>query len=312
MFHKITLEFGEWMKSQAEELGITTLICCGDVFHNRKTIFNPTIKAATDFFDNLKDFDIRMITGNHDCYYLENSSVNSISMFRSWENITVYDSPFYDSIDGKRVGFIPWGTTIEEIEKCDIMFGHFDIVGFQMGAKFCDHGMDPEELIKRSPLVFSGHFHKPQVNVYKKGKIVYLGSPFQHDWGEAGQSKYIYDLDFSTSSYNLIENNISPKHIEVREEKDISLMEGNIVKIMSDSLDSELVKKASGLETLKSEVVIDKEKIISVNAESVEEFKAVDILESTKDFISNIEGTDEDMQSKIFKKFKDIYEKTGA
>lgn len=312
-FHKITLDFGEWMKDEANKLGITTLICCGDVFHNRKNVFSPTIQAASKFFENLKEFDIRIITGNHDCYYLENSSVNSISMFKHWENITVYDEPFYENIDGKKVGFIPWGINVTDMEKCDVMFGHFEIQGFQMSAtQFCEEGMNSTSLLEKCPLIFSGHFHKPQMTSHKKGKIVYLGSPFQHNWGEAGQSKYIYELDFSNLSYTSIENELSPKHVEISTEKDLEKIDGNIVRIITGAVDSDLSKKAAEKSALRSEVIVDKLDNMSKVGEIIKDFKGVDILDGIKELTQNIEGIDDAFKVKVVNKCKDLYQKVGT
>lgn len=310
-FHKIVLDFAKWMAKEANDRNIKTLIFGGDLFHNRKYVMLPSIQVAYEFFDILKDFEIHMITGNHDCFYLENSTINSLHLFKGWSNLHIYDSPKYINFGSTKVGFIPWGIKPDEMEKCDVMFGHYDIVGYQMGThSFCEHGIDPKFLLKKSPLIFSGHFHKPQSNSYKEGKIIYMGSPYQHDWGDAGQSKYIYEFDFDTKQYLSIENTISPKHIEITKKEDLKMSTGNIIRIVSDSPDSELMKEASKLNDAVSLDVIVETKDIEKLKEIISDFKGVDIMDGIKEVVSKLEGVSKDMQKKIISKCKDYYEKS--
>jgi len=58
----------------------------------------------------------------------------------------------------------------------------------------------------------SGHFHTREEREYKKGKIVYLGNPYQMDFGDTKQTKGIYILNLSDSEYKFIKNDVSPTH----------------------------------------------------------------------------------------------------
>jgi DNA repair exonuclease SbcCD nuclease subunit len=310
-FHEISINFAVWMAEQAKSRGIKTLICGGDVFHNRKAINLLTIEAATKFFNVLKDFDIRIITGNHDCFFLENSDVHSISMLKNWENISVYDSPYYENFDGNVVGFIPWGTPVEKMQKCDIMFGHYEINGFQMGPKhFCEEGMTPAKLLSKCPLIFSGHFHKPQFNQYGTGNIIYMGSPYQHNWGEAGEDKYIYELDFKTKEYLKIENTISPKHITIKSKDEVKSAVGNIVRVLTDAEDSEVMKELAKVSILSVDTIIEDKEILK-SAETIKDFKGVDPIEGAIEVADNIEGLTDVLKKKVISKMKDIYSKVS-
>ena len=99
---------------------------CGDLFHYRDEIAVNSLQVAKQFFDILEDYNIVMITGNHDCYYKDTSTVNSLSLFGGWKNITVIDTLTVDDIFDKRVSFVPWGVNVKDIPKCDLVFGHFD------------------------------------------------------------------------------------------------------------------------------------------------------------------------------------------
>jgi DNA repair exonuclease SbcCD nuclease subunit len=310
-FHEIVINFAKWMAEQARSRNIKTLICGGDIFHNRKAINLLTIDAAFKFFNILDEFDVRIITGNHDCFFLENSDVHSISLLKKWKNISVYDTPYYENFDGSIVGFIPWGTTVDSMQKCDIMFGHYEINGFQMGPKqFCEEGMTPANLLRKCPLIFSGHFHKPQINKYGTGDIIYMGSPFQHNWGEAGQEKYIYELDFETKEYEKIENTVSPKHVTVSTLDELNSAKGNIVRVVTDSAESDLMKQVSKVSTISLDsIILDKE--IMKSAETIKDFKGVDPIEGSIEVANNIEGLTDELKKKVISKVKDIHSRVS-
>jgi len=311
LFHQTTLDFASWMAAEATARGVDTLICGGDVFHSRKAIALSTIDVAYKFFEILKDFNVRIITGNHDCLYLDNSNVHSISLLKQWENISVYDEPHYENIGGKMVGFIPWGTNVSEMLKCDVMFGHYEITGFQMGpAAFCKEGMTATDLLKKSPLIFSGHFHKPQKNTYKAGEIIYMGSPYQHNWGEKGQEKYIYELDFKTLELIDIENTESPKHVEISDAADIDLVDGNIVRIFADDKDSDLIELVKSKDTATVEAIVE-DKQIKKAAETIADFKGVDFKSGFVEVTENIEGPSKTLKKKINAKVIDYLEQVG-
>ena len=309
IFHKISLDFADWLAEQATNRGITELICGGDIFHSRKYIHLMTNDVARLFFDKLKNFNLRIITGNHDCFNLDNSLIHSMALLREWKNISIYDKPHYENIAGKTVGFIPWGTKVSEMLKCDVMFGHYEINGFQMGpASFCKEGMTATELLKKCPLIFSGHFHKPQKNEYKGGKIIYMGSPFQHNWGEKDQSKFIYEFDFKTLNLIDIENKVSPIHIEISDVSQLPLAEGNIVRVITDSKDSELLRKIICKKTITMDAIIE-DKEIKKAAETIKDFKGVDIMSGFNEVLSAIEGPSKALKKKILAKVTDYKEK---
>ncbi len=306
-FYKTTLDFCDWMVSEAKSRNISTLICGGDVFHNRKAIFSPTLSVASEFFEKLVEFDVRIITGNHDCYYLDNSKVHSLALLKKWENIKIYDTLKYETIDGHSVGFVPWGTTINEMQKCDIMFGHFSISGFHMNAsRVCVDGMTVKDLLKKSALIFSGHFHKPQKQDYRSGTLVYMGSPFQHNWGEAGEDKFIYELDFETLKYTPILNTISPKHIEIKTKSDINLVDGNIIRVVA-AKDDDILTLLSKKSPISSDIIIE-DKILKLATKTIKDFKGVDIMDGFTEVVDTLEVSKE-IKTKILDRCKDLYQK---
>tara|TARA_A100001201_G_scaffold141270_4_gene136284 strand:- start:3421 stop:4482 length:1062 start_codon:yes stop_codon:yes gene_type:complete len=245
-WHKILIEWATWLDKELKKKKIFDIMICGDLFHYRDEIAVNSLQVAKQFFDILEDYNIVMITGNHDCYYKDTSTVNSLSLFGGWKNITVIDTLTVDDIFDKRVSFVPWGVNVKDIPKCDLVFGHFELTDFKMNNfKICDHGDSPESLLNKSKMIITGHFHLRSERKYDEGKILYLGNPFQMDFGDAESRKGYYILDFDDiQNPKFTENKISPKHIKLLLSDLIKhdgvtpelkqLIKGNIIKLVID------------------------------------------------------------------------------
>ena len=217
VWHKIALDHAKWAAQQFKERGIQDIIIPGDIFHDRNDIAVNTLHVVTDIFDIFSDFNIIITVGNHDAYYRDNSSVNSVSILRGWSNITVIDTLQVVTLHGKKIAFCPWGQNVEEIPYCDLIVGHFEINSFKMNSyKVCTNGLKASDLTTRAHLTITGHFHHRDERKYSIGTILYVGSPYQQDWGDFGTTKGLYILDMSDLSYKFIENNISPRYMRLR------------------------------------------------------------------------------------------------
>jgi DNA repair exonuclease SbcCD nuclease subunit len=220
-WHDISLEFAKKASEFYKKNKIKTIVIAGDVFHNRSEISVRTIHSAKKFFDYFKDFQIIISVGNHDCFYKEKAEINSISILDGWDNIKIVDeSPLVlTTKQNTSVSFIPWGVECKDIPKTDICFGHFEINTFYMNSyRACEKGEDSKNLLDKSPFVISGHFHKRDHRVYEKGQILYLGSPYQHNFGDVDDERGYYIIDLDKSSFEFFENNFSPKFIKLKTE----------------------------------------------------------------------------------------------
>lgn len=236
-WHSTTLTWGKWLKNELESKGISDIIICGDFFNNRNEIGVNTISVASELMSIWKDFDIIMISGNHDLFYKDRTDVTSISIFEGHSNIEIISDMDTRTINGKIVTFIPWGQDIKKCPKSDIIFGHLEIDGFRMmPGRIAQGCTTPRSLTSKSDLVFSGHFHLRDERKYKNGKIIYVGSPYQMNWGEAGNIPGYYIVDIGNLEYTFSENTISPVYVKL-DSNDISKnnIEGNIVSIDIDS-----------------------------------------------------------------------------
>lgn len=253
VWHKIALDHAKWATSQFKERGIQDIIIPGDIFHDRNDIAVNTLHVVTDIFNVLRDFNIIITVGNHDAYYRDNSSVNSVSILKGWTNITVVDTLQVVELYGKKIAFCPWGQDVSLIPECDLIVGHFEINSFKMNSyKVCTNGVKASDLIKKAKLTISGHFHHRDERKYNEGTILYAGSPYQQDWGDFGTFKGLYILDMTNLEYSFIENNISPRYVKLNYSELMSgtytpetlkkVIAGNIVKFIVDqSLDPAVV-----------------------------------------------------------------------
>ena len=216
LWHKVTLEWVQWLDKQLKSKGIEDIIICGDLFHYRDEIAVNTIHVVTQFLNILKDYNIVMIVGNHDAYYKDRSDVNSLSILSGWSNITVIPNVCETVAFGRKLGFCSWGVKDKDIPTADILFGHFEVQNFRYNfAKICSHGTPVKRLLKKSPNIISGHFHIKQSRQYDEGKITYLGNPFEMDFGDVDDQKGYYILDIEKIDLKFYKNVISPKHKKI-------------------------------------------------------------------------------------------------
>lgn len=321
--HKIVLDFAKWASETFLNKGISDIIIPGDIFHNRNEISVETLSIAKEFFDYFNDFRIFISTGNHDCFLKNKSDINSISILNGWPNINIIDKKTEIlTYKDKKISLVPWGVDANDIPLSDIMFGHFEITTFNMNSyKICDHGMKSESLLSKSPLIISGHFHTKQSRKYKNGKIVYVGSPYQQNFGDCNEQRGIYTLDLETEEFIFIENVISPRYYRISASKylkdeyylkasDIVTRDNIVSLIIDDKLSPEdilSIKDRLNKENPQS-IRIDYEnndKDFDKN-ETDNEYDSSNILKSIEDFIQNL---DIDNKKEVEDYLKELYNK---
>jgi len=217
-WHKIALDFAKEFRDKLKEDKIRDVIICGDVNDDRNEISVQSMHIVNEVFQIWKDFNINIIVGNHDAYYKNRSDVNSLSLFSGWDNINIIDEITEYKIFGKKLVFCPWGADVDLVTNCDYLFGHFEINGFNLSKmRVCVKGVDSTNILKKAPLTISGHFHLREDRKYKNGRILYLGSPYELDWGDCGtRTRGFYYFDIPTGEYEFIENKTSPRHKKIR------------------------------------------------------------------------------------------------
>lgn len=215
-WHDTAIKWATWLDTELKKQNIQDIFILGDVYHYRDEIAVNTIHIVHQILSIWKDYNIVILVGNHDAYYKDRSDINSLSILNGKDNITVVDVQTTFDVYGKKLTFLPWGSDLSDVDNSDIIFGHLEIESFKMNSfKLCDHGTKTSSLLDKAELVMTGHFHLREERKYDKGTIIYVGNPFEMDFGDTGASKGYYILDITDSSYTFFENQISPKHKKI-------------------------------------------------------------------------------------------------
>jgi DNA repair exonuclease SbcCD nuclease subunit len=323
-WHSNILNFAKWAAEIYTQRGINEILIPGDIFHNRNEISVNTLSTAKQFFDIFSNFKIYISTGNHDCYYKERSDINSISLFDGWNNITIIDKEprIFEIVNStKKLCMIPWGIDIKDIpDNMDYCVGHFEIKSFKMNNHAtCDHGMTSAELLNKAKYIITGHFHKRTHRHYENGEILYLGSPYQQNFGDMDEERGIYIFDLEKDNFDFILNNVSPKHVKISLSKILSKelpssfirnnVPNNLVCLLIDvNLPPEEISLISSkLQNLNPKFfrldykVPDKDLSINISENT---YDSIDISKNILDFI---EAMDIEHKKEIFDYLNDLY-----
>lgn len=169
----------------------------GDFFdrvYNEGTLPVDILNELLRFFELEWQVPMVMIPGNHD-YFDASETEHGLTPFKyASKHIRIVDEP--TMIEGQL--WIPWRRDVETLKRiigqhpaCEVIFGHFDIVGFKLNATCVStEGLAPSMFPDGVP-IYTGHYHTPQVH----GNIRYLGSPYQLSLSEAEDNKSLVVLD---------------------------------------------------------------------------------------------------------------------
>jgi DNA repair exonuclease SbcCD nuclease subunit len=305
IYKEITNDWVDKFIKISKENNSDILFFLGDWHDNDRQISVDDLHFSNDCFSKLKNnFEkIFMITGNHDCYFRNSSLVNSVSHFHDGEQVFIFNKTEIVEIDNIKFCFVPWG---EEPLKADFLMCHFDIQGFSLdNGRPSIHGKNKSELFNYSDFVVSGHYHRFQRKKYKDGTIMYLGSPFELNFGEEGKDSYFWIFDTESKSFNEIKNTWSPKHYNIFNEKDLIGKENNFIKIHKESILENLDRskfKDVSISIMDSPILMGEEKIEKLDNSSVDINEIIDIV------VSNNDTIDEKQKPQLKEKLKKYYE----
>ena len=231
--------FFEKTIGELKEKGVHTVIFTGDIFDNRQILdiqsINDTIRL---FRDDMRDFDVRIVLGNHDLYYENSYDTSSLSILENLPNVKVYRNGIEeDEIIGYRFVFFPWiipdampeavkkleemANEPDDVKRKTVIVGHFDILGMVMeGKNVSVDGMDRNLFFKAARLTISGHYHGQSHVKSTNSTILYVGSPYQMTFNNVGE-KHGYWVMESSGKFSFTENTVSPKFVDVWDTNDL-------------------------------------------------------------------------------------------
>lgn len=287
--------------------GISNVVHLGDLVDRRKYLnINTAKRLRDDFISPLRDRGItaHLIIGNHDTYYKNTNTVNSIREFYN-DDFIIYERATEVKFDGVPILFIPWicddnrDETIEIIGKTNaqIAMGHLEIAGFEMyRGSPVSHG-DDRSLFGRFDLVCSGHYHHKSSH----GNINYLGSHAEFTWSDYDDPKGFHILDTETRELTFVVNphkmfrkiwyNDKDKTSEEVMDRDFSKYAGAYVKLIVSNKDNPFVFDlftTKLYEALPLEVTIVED---HRNMDTISEEDLLDEAEDTLTILSKYIGT---------------------
>lgn len=230
--------FTEQLVPELKQANIKDIWVLGDVFDTRMSLNTLVINKTIELFkDILKDFNIKIIVGNHDMYLTTDTGINSLKILDLLPNVTVYEKQSVLTIDNKTILLQPWiidYSTYILTEHYDYAFMHADIIGFdQGGGRLSESGLVAKEILKHVNAVYSGHYHNGVHREFEPGKcITYLGAPYQLTRIDRDGIRGYHILDIKTGNRSLIENKVSMKFTRhVYPNADLNIVPGNVVDL---------------------------------------------------------------------------------
>jgi DNA repair exonuclease SbcCD nuclease subunit len=245
----LSLKVADFIADTMDKHKIDTIIFAGDAFHDRHEIGVNTLHGAKTFFERLSEYNIFMIPGNHDAFLSSTAEVNSIEILTN-KKISVFSKPVLLEAAERKIFLCPWKSDYKtffndsDIKSVDMIVGHFELVNFKMNSnKICDHGDCAQDLFLYTNSIVTGHFHCRDLRKYEDDKyVLYLGSPYEMDFGDRGQEKGVTIISLDDLSTEFIKNDTTPKHIRLlvseiieKKYKDLqNIVNNNIVSLYVD------------------------------------------------------------------------------
>ena len=226
-----------------KEHGVEAVIHMGDAFDSRKSIDYQSLEwSKRVVFDNLTDYDVHMIIGNHDTYYKNTNEVNSPELLlQTYSNIKTYSDPTEVNIGGLDILFLPWinqgneEASYQLIKKTTskVAMGHLELQGFRVNLQIImEHGLS-SELFEKFKYVFSGHYHTRSDD----GRVFYLGNPYEMYWTDVNDTRGFHIFDTENLTITPINNPYKLFHNIYYEDTNYKLFntseyESKIVKVI--------------------------------------------------------------------------------
>ena len=178
------------------------LIIDGDLFHNRETLGIDVIKVVIDTIQECtrRCSSVTISAGNHD-QYKRDGSVSPLVMLDYMKGVSIVPSEGISVTFGRSqlVHILPHTVDHEKVRAFvksvsgGVLVLHQGVAGAMLNGAISTSTLTLQDLCaERFDFVILGDYHKPQKLAEN---VWYVGSPIQHDWGEADEQKRILVLD---------------------------------------------------------------------------------------------------------------------
>ena len=201
----LTEQFFPYLKKN----NINTIIQLGDLTESKKTLNKLSMYNLDKYYTKPileNNYKLIQIVGNHDIFYNNRNDINSQDLIfnnlskEDSKNIKIVSCIYNDPNLG--ISAVGWNYEFNEKNTQPILFGHFDIIGFEMQKGFeAIKGHDPK-VFKNYDAVYSGHYHR----FSKKGNITYPGTPVDLSFGESDIDHGFIIRDLGTGEDEFIKN----------------------------------------------------------------------------------------------------------
>ena len=189
------------------------IICMGDIFTDKRKLDVYMLnKIKKEIFEKLTDRKIYIILGNHDIYYKEDNSINSVELLESmFDNIYVIKKDEIIEIENIKYYCIPYGFIPDKnkMKESDYVLGHIEFYPYYPYSK-----LDIEEYKKYNKNILMGHLHKKTFD--EENKIFpYMGTPYSLNFNDLDDIKGYIEIK-NKNNFAFIENKINDYFISVR------------------------------------------------------------------------------------------------
>jgi DNA repair exonuclease SbcCD nuclease subunit len=305
-----------------EDRGIKHILQVGDMFDvpsHLTTFASNFIKER--FLNELvrRKIELLVIIGNHDCYYRDKTSLNTVS-----EVLVPYNNPKFNIITSPQdVNFggidfacFPWicRETQKETEellknsKASVAVGHFEFLGFEYhrgtlstaGHVHTDYG--------RFDKVISGHYHTHSI----RDNVHYTGTPYELTWVDYKDPKGFWVFD--GKNMERVKNNKSMFHVwDYPQEFTKDDIHGGIHRIRVDSSSAKTKEFGEYRERMMGFSPIEDIKVLETNEDVVTETAIDSVVPRTQiDYVSSyIKSNGIQDGDAVLKEMSDIFDQLG-
>jgi DNA repair exonuclease SbcCD nuclease subunit len=219
--------------------GIKNVVFLGDVFELKDRVPNHIQIAFGEALHKI-DAMVFFLVGNHDFKIKKYPNVKVLAL---GDMIELVERPRCIDIQGVRVGFIPYYREYEDFKRAwKNLHGHnecMDIVCFHQflpGISYKSGHKIPGRFdlpMNKDTQYISGHLH--QSCQVLDNKVRYLGSPYQVNFGEGNEDKYIYLYDIEVKTFHPWKLFYPEfKTIDIYNELPQESIEGNYIKLVGE------------------------------------------------------------------------------